>query len=149
MNASAPFAPNQCCPHPGLLCGGQPSAGQLAAFARAGGRCVINLRPQAELGDWDEDAVVRALGLAYVHIPIDGAAALCREAARRLADALARHGAGPVLVHCGSGNRVGALVALKAAWVDGHAPAQALAAGRQAGLTGLEPAVRALLASAR
>ena len=51
----------------------------------------------------------------------------------------------PVLVHCGSGNRVGALFALRAAWLQGVAPAQAVALGRAAGMTALEPAIRGIL----
>lgn len=140
-----PYVPNQCCPHARLFCGGQPSPGQLAAFAAGGGRCVVNLRPDAELGGWDEGAAVRALGMDYVHIPVAGPADLDRDAAARLADALQRHGESHVLLHCGSGQRVAALLSLKSAWIDGLSPQQALDAGRKAGLSGMEPAVRARL----
>ena len=53
---------------------------------------------------------------------------------------------GPVLVHCGSGNRVGALLALRQSLL-GADDEDALAYGKSAGLTGLEPVVRARLAT--
>ena len=51
---------------------------------------------------------------------------------------------GKVLVHCSTGNRAGALMAL-AAHAQGLPAADALALGKAAGLTGLEPAVRGKL----
>ncbi len=52
---------------------------------------------------------------------------------------------GPVLVHCGSGNRVGALLALSKSQ-SGADDEAALAYGRAAGMTGLESVVRSRLA---
>lgn len=139
------FAPNQCRPHPHLFCGGQPSAEQLAEFAAQGGGCVVNLRPLAEMGGWDEGAAVTALGMEYVHIPVAGPEDLQREAAETLADAMRRYDEDHLLVHCASGQRVGALVALKAGWIDELPTEQALELGKKAGLQRLEPLVRALL----
>ncbi|SVC09755.1 uncharacterized protein METZ01_LOCUS262609, partial [marine metagenome] len=51
--------------------------------------------------------------------------------------------------YCASGNRVGGLLALKAYWLDGVEPDDALEIGRQAGLTGLESAVQELLSQPR
>ncbi|MGB5353711.1 MAG: hypothetical protein WBN32_08890, partial [Woeseia sp.] len=56
-------------------------------------------------------------------------------------DALLAEFAGPVLLHCGSGNRVGALFALRAK-AAGLSNEQALEVGRRAGLTQLEEQVR-------
>ncbi len=53
----------------------------------------------------------------------------------------------PVLVHCGSGNRVGAIHALGAHYIDGQSIDDALVVGRSTGLTGFEPRVRELLES--
>ena len=52
---------------------------------------------------------------------------------------------GAVLVHCASGNRVGALIAIGAAKAGGMAPEAALELGKAAGLTSAEPRVRELL----
>ncbi|MDR5880476.1 hypothetical protein [Caballeronia sp. LZ032] len=53
----------------------------------------------------------------------------------------------PVIVHCGSGNRVGALFALRAAWVKGVDVPKAIEIGRQHGLTKLEDDVRRILST--
>jgi uncharacterized protein (TIGR01244 family) len=124
---------------------GQPDAGQLAAARDAGLRTVVSLCPAGECG-WDEKSVAGSLGLEYATVPVGAACDLTPAAAHQLHELL-ESCAKPVLVHCGSGNRVGALFALKAFHVHGHAPEDALAHGRAAGLTGLENAVRALLTS--
>ena len=133
-------------PSAGLLSAGQPTPEQIAAAAAAGYKTVVNLRAESEPGfEWEPDAV-RASGMAYVSIPVTGSAGLTRENAVRLDAALKDAEAqGPVLLHCASGNRTGALLALRAAWIEGEDPQRALAYGRAAGLAGLEPKVRGLL----
>ena len=126
-------------PGEGLLSGGQPSLEQLAAARDLGFRTVVNLRTEKEPGARREE--VEALGLAYVELPIAGAADLDAESARAFA-ALLERAERPAIVHCGSGNRVGALFALKAYHVDGLEPDEAFAVGRDSGLTRLAGAVR-------
>ena len=48
----------------------------------------------------------------------------------------------PVIIHCASGNRVGALLALRANLIQGKSASEALAFGKAAGLTTLEDAVK-------
>lgn len=140
--AAEDLLPNGRRPAPDLLTGGQPSAEQLEAIAAAGYRTIVDLRPEGEPGaPADEAARAAALGLAYVRIPIASAGDLTEEKARELDRVLDAEGAGPVVVHCAAGNRVGALLALRAAH-DGAAPEAALELGLDAGLTTLEPAVR-------
>lgn len=128
-------------PRAGLHTGGQPDAAQLRAFARAGGRVVIDLRAADEARGYDEAALARTLGLHYVSLPIAGAADLTPARASALHEALAA-AHGPVLLHCASGNRVGALLALEAAQHEGLSAADALELGRRAGLKSLAPVVR-------
>jgi protein tyrosine phosphatase (PTP) superfamily phosphohydrolase (DUF442 family) len=133
-------------PIPGLTSTGQPSPEQLEAAARAGVLTVINLRADGENGfEWEEEKA-RALSLHYVRIPISGAADLTRANVLRL-DAALREGLdrGRVLLHCASGNRNGAMLALREAWLRGATPEAALALGKAEGLTRLEPATRRLL----
>jgi len=133
-------------PLPGLHTGGQPNREQFEAAARAGLRTVINLRADGEAGFEWERAAAQAAGVRYVHIPVAGAAALTRENVERLDAALHEALAeGPALLHCASGNRVGALLALREGWLRGADADAALRLGSQAGLTGLVPAVRAAL----
>ena len=143
--AAAPQLPieNARAPLPGLLSTAQPTPEQVELASRAGYRTVINLRTPEESGfEWERETVER-LGMRYVNIPVAGVSGLTREVVERF-DAELRKGLadGPVLLHCASGNRNGALLALRAAWIEGVAPEQALRLGIDAGLTRLEGATR-------
>jgi len=82
--------------------------------------------------------------LSFVRIPVASASDLNRDNAGIL-DAALTGGTGKAVVYCKSGNRVGALLALKAFWIDGVGAEEAMAFGRQAGVTGLEPAVEKIM----
>jgi len=110
----------------------------------AGIRHVIDLTPDAETPGFDEAAAVRAAGLRYSNLPLRGAADLTRGNVLAF-DALVRDAGRPLLVHCASGNRVGAMAALRAAWVEGRDAEAALAIGKAWGLKGLEGDVRQAL----
>lgn len=129
----------------GVWTAGQPSRENLEQAKDAGFNSVITLCPQGECG-WDEKTVVEQLGMRYSCIPISSGGDLSEASARALHVEL-ESSPRPVLVHCGSANRVGALFALKAHFVDGHPPETALDHGRRAGLVGLEAAVRQILRS--
>lgn len=129
---------NELHPAPNLVTGGQPSQAQLAQAASAI-QTVINLRAAGEDG-FDAASQVEALGMRYVSIPIQGAADVTEANARLLDGALSEGGV--TLLHCASGNRVGALLALRAFYVEGAPPAEALDVGRGGGLTSLEQAVK-------
>lgn len=139
MTEIRPFAPN-------LFSGGQPSPEQLEQLAREGVRTVINLRASTEPGQYDEQAEATRHGLRYVSIPVAGAQDLTPETVQRFSEELGQARAvGPALIHCASANRVGALVALEQG-LHQHADVDtSLAAGRAAGLVGLEPTVREIL----
>ena len=131
-----------------LYSAGQPSLEDLAEAEAKGIRTVINLRGPEEVVAFDERAEVQRLGLGYVSLPIAGAQDLGRATIETFARELQQaRRAGPVLIHCGSGNRVGAAVALQRGWLEGCTAQEALASGRSAGLAGLEPVVANLLAS--
>jgi protein tyrosine phosphatase (PTP) superfamily phosphohydrolase (DUF442 family) len=99
--------PNACQLLPGVVTGGQPSAGHLAAFHEAGGRVVLDLRDAMEPRPLDEAATAASLGLTYVNVPI-GPHSLTDTTLDRVREVLREAGDGLVLVHCASGNRVGA-----------------------------------------
>ena len=122
---------------------GQPTQDQLPVLASAGIRHVISLRPASEL-DWDEAATVQSLGMQFHNIPVAGAGGVTTANARSLEDLLAELDGQPVLVHCASSNRVGALKAVSAHEAGASVDA-ALAEGRGWGLTGLEERVRGIL----
>ena len=129
-------------PAPGIVSAGRLQSGDIERLRAAGIRHVIDLTPDAETPGFDEAAAVRAAGMGYDNLPLSGAADLTPANALAF-DAMVSDAPRPLLVHCASGNRVGAMAALRAAWVDGQSIDEAIATGRAWGLAGLEPAVRA------
>jgi protein tyrosine phosphatase (PTP) superfamily phosphohydrolase (DUF442 family) len=131
---------------PGVTTGGKPSEAHLRQAKELGYRSVISLLPEADTpGEAD---VVRSLGMNFVSIPIADASALTEENARRLAAAMDAPGAKPLLLHCGTGNRAGALLALKAFYLEAATPAEALDRGTRAVMTSLRPQVEAKMQQA-
>ncbi len=128
-----------------VLLGGQPSQENLQQAVDAGYKTIVNLRAPGELTEWDEEEVANAAGLQYISIPISGKAGINLENAKKLAAALDSEGSRPMMLHCGSGNRVGALLALKAFHVDGVDASAALQLGLDNGLTSLKPVVEEAL----
>lgn len=125
---------------------GQPTEADLATLANAGVKTVINLRATDEPVDFNEADAVEKLGMHYVNIPITGPGDLDQARITRFGEALdSARAQGGVLIHCASANRVGAMVALDAAFNRGASAEDALALGRSAGLAGLEAAVAAML----
>lgn len=133
-------------PEPGRLVGGQPTSAQLKAAAGDGLKWVVDLRLASEDHGFDEPAVAAEYGLTYVSFPIAGEQDLTRENTEKLYQLLEEAGEAPMLVHCASGNRVGALMALGAVWLQNISVDEALALGRRWGLTRMEPVVIKLLA---
>ena len=126
-------------PQEGVLSGGQPTPEQLAAASEAGFETVINIRVPGEPGTESEQELVESLGMTYVSLPVQGTAGMTEENARALAAALEAADQ-PVLLHCGSGNRIGGLYALMAYHHKDKTVEDAI--GKEAGLTRLEPVVR-------
>ena len=137
--------PNLAQPADNCYCGGMVDQAALVAARDAGVRHVVNLRPDAETPDFNEAEAVAAIGLIYHHLPIAGPDDLNDANVRRFDEVMGEVGDESALVHCASGNRVGALFALRAGWLKGQAPDAALALGRSHGLTKMEPAVAKLL----
>ena len=111
-----------------LSTGGQPTEAQLASVARAGFEVVINLGlhddPRYSLAD--EPGCVAALGMEYIHIPVQfgrpteaDLTAFCQ--------AMQAHQGKKVLVHCAANKRVTAFVGLYGALRLGWSQERALA----------------------
>lgn len=122
---------------------GQPSKEQLKLVADSGVKHVINLRPVSEQ-DWDEAAAVNETGMTYHSIPVAGAAGVTLENAQQLKATLTEIGNEPVLIHCASSNRVGALAALIEAEQSGD-PDQAITKGKAWGMSSLQGKVRSII----
>src|SRR5512143_3413767 len=116
---------------PGVATGGQPSAEALSRLGALGFKTVINLRTEKE-GAKDEETAAKAAGLAYVWVPVT-ADTLSLEDASRVEKVLEDESAAPVLLHCATANRVGAVWAVLAV-KGGKTLDEALAEGKEIGL---------------
>ena len=120
---------------------GQPDLATLDEIRDAGYGIVIDMRmPDEDRGLENERQSVEERGMRYVSLPIDGGAGVTFENASKLNELLADLDQ-PAFVHCGSGNRAGALLALRAK-LNGADNETAVEAGKQTGLTRLEDVVR-------
>lgn len=122
-----------------IVCGALDEE-KVIALATAGVELVINLQPNDELS-FDESAAVKRAGMQYEHLPINGAAELKQLKILAFDNLLRQHHGKKMALHCGSGNRVGAAMALRAGWLRGRKMDTAMARGRSHGLTKLEQEV--------
>jgi uncharacterized protein (TIGR01244 family) len=116
--------------------GSQPSEADLEALAGAGVTTVINLRHAREV-EFDEQEVVEGLGLTYVNVPFGSPAELDDEILDAGRAAL-REAQGPVLLHCASCNRVGAIWIAHRVLDDGIGLEDAVKEAKTAGLRSTE-----------
>ena len=93
---------------PGLATAGQPTPEATLKLKEQGFRTVINLRAEGEPGVKEEEEAVKRLGLRYVSVPVTPAT-FSQQQVDAVAQVLDDKDAGPVLLHCGSANRVGAV----------------------------------------
>lgn len=129
-----------------FVASGRLDAADIDTLKKAGIENVIDLSDDEETPDFDESAAVAAAGMHYRNLPIDGGNGLTRENVERFDKLLSAAGDTPTLIHCGSSNRVGALVAMRAAMSQKQPVEAAIETGRKWGLKGLEPLVREQLA---
>jgi uncharacterized protein (TIGR01244 family) len=126
---------------PRLLCltdsvatGGQPTEQAFSKLAANGFRSVLNLRTAAEGVDLEKErASVERSGMRYIHIPINGSAPRTEQADEfiRAVKDKANH---PMLIHCGSANRVGAFMMIYRVVEQGWSEEQALEEAVRIGL---------------
>ncbi|MGB0132569.1 DsrE family protein [Dokdonella sp.] len=138
--------PNLSFHEPNFVASGRIEPDDVAMLFAAGIEVVIDLSDEEETPEFDESAAITEAGMRYNNLPIDGAAGLTEENVETLDRLMAAAGDAPTLIHCGSSNRVGALVALRAATLQGQSVETAIEIGKAWGLMGLEPAVREQLA---
>ncbi len=120
---------------------GKLSPEKITKIAEAGIEHIINLQPESELS-FDEKSAVEAAGIHYTHLPIAGADDLKQINLLEFDKALRAHHGKKTLLHCGSGNRVGACIALRAGWLRGRKMDTAMQRGKEHGLDSLEEEVR-------
>ena len=128
-----------------MVCSSQPDQSDLERCRAEGFRTVVDLRTAGEEGHPpDEKEQVERLGMSYVAFPVDGGTQLTVKRAREFRGVL-RAVEWPVLIHCGSANRVGALLALGVRHEEGRSVEASIGFGKKAGLAASEQMVRALM----
>lgn len=116
-----------------IVCGALDEQ-KVSALAQAGVELVINLQANEELA-FDEAKAVQQAGMAYEHLPIASAADLKQLNILAFDNILRQHHGKKTVMHCGSGSRVGAAVALRAGWLRGRKMDTAMERGHSHGLT--------------
>lgn len=92
----------------GIFLASQPAEADFEQASMGGIRTVINLRHDFEMVDMNEQDVVQGLGLNYIHVPWNGPEELTDEVLDTLRLQL-NQAERPILMHCSSANRVGAV----------------------------------------
>ena len=128
-------------PDANTVVAGELSPQMIEQIAQAGIEHIINLQAETELS-FDEKSAVEAAGMSYTHLPISGAEDLKQVNLLEFDKALRTHHGKKTLLHCGSGNRVGACIALRAGWLRGRKMDTAIERGKEHGLNELEEEVR-------
>lgn len=124
--------PNYAVVRPGLAAAGRPSDEGLLQLKAQGFRTVVDLRTTKEEGLPEEKALLESQGIKYVHVPVSPAtfSAADVDTVQAVIDDAA---SGPVLLHCASANRVGAVWAVIQARA-GKPIDDAIAEGKRVGL---------------
>jgi uncharacterized protein (TIGR01244 family) len=92
---------------PGLLIAGQPTAQQIKAAGKAGYHTVLDLRSRAEDRGFNEEKTVLKAKIAYTNVEVTPDTLTQSKVLYFLM--MLRQAERPVLLHCHSGNRAGAL----------------------------------------
>lgn len=125
QNASSPL--------PDVYAGGQPSAEEIQRLAAEGVRTILDLRAPDERRGFDEAAVAASVGVEYVNLPVYYHG-IPRETFDRVREWMKDRDKRPTLIHCRSGNRVGAVLMPYLILDEGKSPQEALELAIQAGL---------------
>src|SRR5262245_21387608 len=127
--------PHVLCVDEKLATGGQPTDAAFAKLAANGYRSVLNLRTASEGVDLkhEQEAVEKA-GMRYVNIPVV-ASSPKPEQAEEFIKAVKNKDNQPMLIHCGSANRVGAFLMIYRVVELGWPEAKALEESTRVGLT--------------
>jgi uncharacterized protein (TIGR01244 family) len=99
--------PNYVRPAGTIAFSGQPAEETFKKLKEAGYKTILNLRPADELS-FDEKKVVEELGMTYVNIPIT-TFSITDEKVSQFTKVVGDSANKPLLIHCGSSNRVGGL----------------------------------------
>jgi len=128
----------------GYVVGGLPSKQQYADALEAGFDSALSLMTNDEDGIREIAPYASSIGIRYIRFTVRGTEDLNESMAWQFASTLGMLGK-PAIIHSANGERVGAMFALMAFFVDEASAEDAIAIGLAAGMGGLEDEVRGLL----
>jgi hypothetical protein len=143
--------PSTAMPMTRLVTAAQPTEEQLMALVELGFMNFVSLSPSTEEGAGWEEGIAADVGIHFTRLPVEGAAGLTRENVLeldRVINEVAEENRATV-VYAVNVDEVGAMLALRAHWLEGAAPQAAVELGQRAGLSALEPSVREMMAAPR
>ncbi|MEQ1884464.1 MAG: sulfur transferase domain-containing protein [Bryobacteraceae bacterium] len=119
-----------------VACAGAVTPASVAGIKKMGFASIINLRQADEKGaDIDsEAAAAKDAGIAFVHIPMNGAKP-DPAVADKFMQTITSPGTSPAFIHCASGNRAAAMWMIKRGLVDKWEIDRAAEEAAQLGLT--------------
>lgn len=123
-----------------ILIGSQPSRATLDQLAERGYRTVLSSRGQSEV-NWDEKTEVESLGMNFVSIAMEKPVEEITDGQVKRFAEIMKHAERPLLLHCGSGNRISGLWALWLIENQNMAPQKALGLAKQTGMKGIRTVV--------
>ena len=124
---------NNCARTGDWLIGGQPNEEALESLAAQGVTTIVSTRGVNEV-PWDERGTIESLGMTFVQIPMPGPVTEITDAQIAALDDVLENADGPVVLHCGSGNRVSGLWAAWLVAERGIDPTEALRLAELAGM---------------
>jgi len=127
-----------------LLFAGQPDANALGTLAASGYKTVVSTRGVGEI-DWNEEEAVEDLGMAWHSIPMGKPLDTITPEQVDALDQVLATAERPILLHCGSGNRVAGLWAVWLVQKEGEEPAEALERASKVGMTKIRPLIEKTL----
>jgi uncharacterized protein (TIGR01244 family) len=118
-----------------IACGGSTTPDAIREIKRMGFKTVVNLRLASEPGALvdEEGAIVRSLGMTYVHLPFN-IQTPDPKLVENFMTAVAGPANTPAYVHCAAGGRAAALWMIKRVKADGWTRAAALEEATALGL---------------
>lgn len=135
-----------------FACAGATEVAALEGLKADGFKTVVNLRLPSERGANIEEsrAKAEALGLTYVHIPVD-TSNLDPAAVDRFLAVVSQPANHPVYIHCAAASRAGAMMMAKRVLLDGWDVDRAAEEARAIGMRGeaLERFIRDYVAAKR